>query len=275
MRRGHRVGRWLWLLASLLSSCDRVPPATAVAGPAVEAAAREPFEPPASDGWGRAEGLSYREFVRGSAAPDQPLPMVIILHGMGDQPGEHWFDAIPIDFPARVIMPQAPAPYLGGFSWFTYRVGDNEPHALGRGIAEAEGRLSRALAALRAERPTLGRPIVTGFSQGGMLSFALAVRHPEQLVLAVPISGTLPAPIWPAARAQNAPNTPIRALHGTTDTVVPFEPTRELVTELARLGFDASLQTFEGVGHTISPEMKPAIARSLREAVSQLRESRR
>jgi len=196
--------------------------------------------------------------------------MVIILHGMGDQPGEHWFDAIPIDFPARVIMPQAPSAYHGGFSWFTYRVGDNEPEALGRGIAKAADRLGRALAVLRRQRPTLGRPIVTGFSQGGMLSFALAVRHPDQLALALPISGTLPAPIWPTARGNAAPRPPIRALHGTTDTVVPIEPTRALVAELARLGFDVSLQTFEGVGHTIAPEMKPAIARSLREAVSQL-----
>jgi phospholipase/carboxylesterase len=250
-----------------------VPPAAGVAVPAVPAArsaAQEPFEPPASDGWGRAEGLVYREFVVGTAAPDQPLPMVIILHGMGDQPGEHWFDAIPIDFPARVIMPQAPAAYLGGFSWFTYRVGDNEPEGLGRGISAAADRLGRALAVLTAKRPTLGRPIVTGFSQGGMLSFALAVRHPDQLALALPIAGTLPVPIWPATRANAAPNPPIRALHGTTDTVVPFGPTRELVAELARLGFDASLQTFEGVGHTIAPEMKPAIARGLRQAVSQL-----
>lgn len=270
MWRGYRVGSWLWLLAGLLSSCDRLPPAAGIAAPAAQSAVREPFQPPGNDGWGRVEGLAYREFVRGAEAPDQPLPMLIILHGMGDQPGEHWFDAIPIAFPARVIMPQAPAPYLGGFSWFAYRMGDNEPLALGRGIAEAADRLGRALARLAVERPTLGRPIVTGFSQGGMLSFALAVRHPAELAFALPIAGGLPAPIWPEARAATAPNPPIRALHGTTDTVVPFAPTRDLVAELARLGFDASLQVFEGVGHTIPLEMKPAIARALNEAASRL-----
>jgi phospholipase/carboxylesterase len=157
MRRAYHVARFARLLAIILAGCDRAPPPSSE--PAVlsalsrTAAASSPgqrFQQPLPNGWGRAEGLEYREFVRGAAAPDQLLPLVMIIHGMGDQPGEHWFDAIPIDFPARIIMPQAPTPYLDGFSWFTYRVGDNEPQALGRAIAEMADRLARALTALQA-----------------------------------------------------------------------------------------------------------------------------
>jgi phospholipase/carboxylesterase len=276
MRRACHLAGFAGLLASILAGCDRAPPRSetgvlsASARTAAGTSPREPFEQPLPNGWGRAEGLEYREFVRGAAAPDAPLPMVMIIHGMGDQPGEHWFSAIHIDFPARVIMPQAPTPYLDGFSWFSYRVADNEPQALGRAIAEMADRLARALTALQAHRPTVGRPIVAGFSQGGMLSLALAVRHPEQVQLALPIGGMLPGPIWPHDRAATTANPPIRALHGEQDSVVPIGPTHDLVAQLQRLGYDASLQAFDGVGHSISPAMQPVIEQALTEAARRL-----
>lgn len=253
------------LLLCLLAGCDRPQqvsqPAAPRSGPAVQqsAAAASSFRAPGTDGWGMVDGLHFQEFVVGGGRADQALPMLVMIHGMGDQPGEHWLRLFRAVGPLRIIMPRAPRPYGSGFSWFEYRVGDNEPVALGQGIAAEADHLARALPVLVAERPTVGLPLVAGFSQGGMLSFALAVRHPQRLALAVPISGTLPAPIWPAARDADAANPPIRALHGTTDTVVPIAPTQELVAHLERQGYDATLRIFEGVGHVITADMQAAL----------------
>ena len=153
-----------------------------------------------------------------------------------------------------MVLPQAPTPYGDGFAWFEYRFRDQDPDALAQGIAEASDRLARMLNVLVKQRPTRGRAVVCGFSQGGMLSFALALRHTELLRYAVPISGMLPPRLWPE-RSPRGRSVPLHALHGTADTVVAFDADQRLVAHLRQLGYPAELSVFEGVGHTIAPAM--------------------
>jgi phospholipase/carboxylesterase len=88
-----------------------------------------------------------------------------------------------------------------------------------------------------------------------MLTFALALRHPELVAIAHPISGYLPRALWPRAPAAGARVAPIRAAHGTADDIVPFAPTHRMVRALSARGFDVTLRSFEGVAHTQSREM--------------------
>lgn len=253
-----------------LAGCSR----DAVAAPAGNekpAAGREAgYRAPDSEGWGSAAGLEFLELVTPGASRTDKLPMFIIIHGMGDKPSSGWIDGFDFGRPARVIMPRALEPYHGGFSWFAYRARDNAPDALARGIAHAAERISALLQVLPAQRPTEGRPIVLGFSQGGMLSFALALRYPERLRFALPISGILPEPLWPKSGPKGA-RIPIRALHGTADDLVPYAPARELVQHLSALGYDASLEAFEGAGHTIDARMQTRANALLSEALTQTR----
>ena len=43
-------------------------------------------------------------------------------------------------------------------------------------------------------------------------------------------------------------------MHGTADTTIPLEPTRELFARLGDMGFDVELVEFEGVQHVISDD---------------------
>jgi phospholipase/carboxylesterase len=254
-----------WLLLAACGPSD----SCAAESSGARAAAAPEFQAPDARGWGSVQGFRYLELVHGGARAEQRLPMVVLIHGLGDRPRQAWFDALKLDVTARVVMPEAPTPAGDGFSWFPFRVGQNEPKALARGISAACERLARAVETLRAERPTLGKPIVGGFSQGGMLSFALALRHPELIAFALPISGALPEPLWPEAHAPaGAPA--IVALHGTADTIVPFEPTRRLVERLHGLGYDASLLSYAGVGHAIAEPMLPSIRARLSAAVNRV-----
>jgi phospholipase/carboxylesterase len=223
---------------------------------------------PGADGFGRAAGIRYLELIRGAADASQPLPMVVMIHGLGDRPRRELFDLVAVQVPARIILPQAPTPIGDGYSWFDYHVGENDPQQLAQGIAAAEARLALALSALRKLRPTVGRPVVAGFSQGGMLSFALALRHPQLVAFAQPISGTLPEPLWPQTPVLAGAFPPIRALHGTADHVVPIDTTRRLVAHLRVLGYDASLIEFAGVDHAITAEMQASVHATLSEAVA-------
>ena len=232
------------------------PSAPAARSPAPAPRAKAPtddFTPPDADGWGRAGSLRTLEVVRGGADPGDALPLVIVIHGLGDRAHAHWLHGL--DAPVRLVMPQAPTPYHGGFAWFPYRSAGSTPAQLADGIAAAAEQLADTIAIVARERPTRGKPIVTGFSQGGMLSFALALAHADRLSLALPVSGLLPRPLWPEARDGAVRHPPIRALHGDADTLVPTQNALDLVDHLKQLGFDAELGVHRGVAHTITPQM--------------------
>src|SRR5689334_18699335 len=120
VRRVAALGFVFILHACNARSARHPAPSTAGArsDAALPAEARAPFEAPGRDGWGRAGSLRYLERVLGGGDPAQPLPMVVMIHGMGDAPRLDWFTAADeIKVPLRLIMPQAPTPYYDGFSW--------------------------------------------------------------------------------------------------------------------------------------------------------------
>jgi phospholipase/carboxylesterase len=244
-------------------------PVTALPADAQVLEPRADAKPDAS-GWGVAAGLKYLEIVRGGAGADDTLPLLIVIHGLGDHPHPDWLYAIDLDpkLKARMILPQAPTPYGRGFAWFPYRFGDRNDVALAGGISEAEARLAQLIEALRAQRPTRGRAVVCGFSQGGMLSYALALAHPELVSFALPISGELPSPMWPAGRPKRGASPKIVALHGTTDTVVSFEADDAFAQHLRGKGYPITLLPFEGVGHHISEAMSARAKTELSAAIA-------
>lgn len=106
--------------------------------------------------------LDYRERVTAGGDPSKPLPMVIAVHGLGDRPESFagLFDSLPV--PVRVILPRGPIPWGRGASWFAIsRPPDAEMVAQMTRSADAIIALATTLAATR---PTVGRPILTGFS---------------------------------------------------------------------------------------------------------------
>jgi phospholipase/carboxylesterase len=123
------------------------------------------------------------------------------------------------------------------------------------GLSAAADRLAIAIRGWQSSA-TAGRPIVTGFSQGGMLSFALSAKYPSLIAEAVPISGLMPPSMiptpWPAA----APMPRIFALHGEADQRVPFDLSKMGVEKLRAAGVQAELKSYPGVGHTVSPDMR-------------------
>lgn len=182
-----------------------------------------------------------------SAAPPESLtvalgeggPEVLVLHGLGGEASSFStvFEGMP--GPARLLIPSAPYGWGSGRSWLP----------TGASLAD----LTAAADALAA---TLSQPVaVTGFSQGGALSFVLALRHPERILAAIPISGAMPMELVPAT-APTGGGPPIIALHGTEDAQVPISKTRKLVRTLHRRGFDATLRSYPGVGHSIPPQVR-------------------
>lgn len=247
---------------------DRGAPSAQAAAPVL---APEDPGPPPEPPWTTAAGLAYREVILGSADPEDPLPMIVAIHGLGDHPDnfQHLLDGFPE--PVRVILPRGlDAVPEGGFSWFPLRARDPDVDALSVGIRQAADRIAEGVRALSTSRPTLGKPVVTGFSQGGMLTFTLAVHHPDVVGHAVVVGGWLPPPLVPAAPPGGSPKPtwpPIVALHGTADVAVPFAPTEAAVQALVERGIATELLAYDGAGHMITEPMRRDLHDRLIDAV--------
>ena len=198
--------------------------------------------------------LEYVELVTGGAQTAQALPLIVAIHGLGDAPKNFaaLFDGFAV--PARIVVPQAPTPYHDGFSWFPLSHGLSTDESV-EGIRRSSALLAELIAWMKDHKKTIGRPIVTGFSQGGALSFALSIAHPELVGAAVPVGGWLPPPLWPdEGSPKRYPE--VHALHGADDTRVPVSGAQAVVSRMREVGRSAHIETFRGVGHSISEEMR-------------------
>jgi phospholipase/carboxylesterase len=244
----------------LLATCEgRKPPPAAPQVPTQatterkEAAESEPTRPSILEGI--AADVHYVELLTQGAPSNARLPMIVAIHGLGDEPRSFAEVVRDLPIPARVILPRALDPYEGGgYWWFSVRARDNDPEGLARGIDHAAEKVAAALRELVRKRPTIGKPIVTGFSQGGMVTFALAVHHPDVVGAAFPVGGLLPPQLLPQAPGAGGP--PIVALHGDADFAVPYETAQKTIDHLEKLGIDAKLRAYEGIGHQITPQMR-------------------
>lgn len=261
----------LALCTALCACAAERPPASSQAAPSTEEAAPAGFTPPDGAGFGRVGELVYLEEIFGDATPADTLPMLVLIHGRGDKAARGW---LPFSFsqPVRVIMPQAPLPFgEGGWSWFPNRALEATGPGgedLGRALGERAVQLAAAVAVLQRQRPTKGLPIVGGFSQGGMLSFTLAARHPHAFRAVVPIAGLLPEALF-ATEAPAPPLPPVLALHGTADPLVPIEGARNAVQHLTKIGYQAELREYPGVEHTITPQMLAVVQGWLNERLGE------
>ena len=203
------------------------------------------------------EGVDFIELFPGEA--DETAPLVVAIHGMGDKP-DNWIESWRT-FPAKaqIVLPRAFTKYGEGYSWFELRDGMTDAE-LGAEVGAAEEKLWAAIAKLAGAR----RLIVTGFSQGGILSFAIAARHAGQVVYAFPVSGSCPGPLLPKDKAKAAP---LVAFHGTADTVLAFKWGQGAVNAFKEQGNDATLKTYPGVGHTITPQMRADLWAELQKAL--------
>lgn len=250
--------RSVWILLGLVgcgaSSVSAPDPPPAAAEAVQSAATSDVPASAAEDGLEDLDGV-----LRGlQLGARDGRPVVVALHGRGDHPARfvrlasEWADV------AHVVVPAATSSYGSGFSWFHIRARQDDAS-----LAAAVDEAARRVVQLVNRRRPSGTPIVvTGFSQGGMLSFALATRPTPVVDGAVPMGGFLPRGLWPDAMPEGAP--PIFAVHGEADKVIPVEAPRATVAHLQSLGWKVSLETTPGVGHSLDAGMRQRVDGELR-----------
>lgn len=200
------------------------------------------------------DGIYFLEVVIGDATFEDELPMLVVLHGRGGSAQIPGGPFLGLTHPVRVIVPQASEHAGSGYEWLPVYVGQGLVDRLSSTLFAQASRVAALVRQLTSERHARGRVIVSGFSQGGLLSMTLALYHDDLIGEAFPLSCWLPPPLVPSYRRADLAYPRIRSMHGTADTTIPLGPTRDLFEQLAGLGFDVTLVPFDGVAHTISDD---------------------
>jgi phospholipase/carboxylesterase len=209
---------------------------------------------------GRIGNFDYIESIVGDVdSIDAELPLVVLLHGRGGRPSIP-YAGMAGDPPVRVFSPRAPDK-LGenGFTWFATWSTSGQTELLARSIVGRADELAPAIQAYSKLRPTRGKPIVAGFSQGGILTYALVTRYPHVFTAAFPVAGWIPEANLPQRPKKGSTFPLIHAMHGTIDKTVPFADGRATVDALGQLGIRVEFTEVPGVAHEVTPEMGQSV----------------
>jgi phospholipase/carboxylesterase len=183
-------------------------------------------------------------------------PLVVLLHGRGSDR----FDLAglaPVIAPGAVVVtPQAPhsgLPWGYGPGWAWYRfLGRNRPEP--ESFEASQEALGAFLSELPARLPVRTGPVVLGgFSQGGVMSMAYALRNPGAVPLVMNFSGFLADHPSVRPTAESVAGTRFWWGHGTQDPQIPFELAREGRGLLQSAGADLTARDY-AIGHGISPD---------------------
>jgi phospholipase/carboxylesterase len=177
-------------------------------------------------------------------------PLVVAMHGKGGSPERlaKLFDDFPIA--AEIALPRGFVADGNGYAWFAWPPGTSEDQ-LADAMTATDGKLWPAIVELAHGRPI----VVTGFSQGAMMTFELAAAHSHEIAFALPMAGALPAKLRPRTAAA-----PVYAVHGTADAAVEIDRARDTVGAFRAAGGQAELHELPGVDHDWKPMRDDVVA---------------
>lgn len=195
--------------------------------------------------------LQFREFI----TTDSPKRLMILLHGYGSNADDlislapDLVDALP---DTNFISPNAPFKFEAGFgnAYQWYSLIDRSESAKFAGALEASPYLVEFINQ-QLKRFNLGYAdlILSGFSQGGMMTLHNAIRFEEKILAAICFSGYLCDLDNLDSAIKSRPN--ILITHGDEDNVVPIEAAKNALAALIENNVPVEHFYSRGLGHGI------------------------
>ena len=198
---------------------------------------------------------------------------VIWLHGLGDS-GAGFAPVVPVlglqqNHSIRFVFPHAPEQAVTinqGYvmrSWYDIKSMDLHNRADMPGVLESE----TAVHALIQEQLDAGieanKIVLSGFSQGGVISLFTGLRYPQKLAGIMALSCYLPnADKLPEQLSEANQKTAILQHHGVEDDVVPMNAGKVAHDLLLTKGYNAQWKTYP-MPHSVLPEQLEDIGRWL------------
>lgn len=185
---------------------------------------------------------------------DAAHPTVVALHGWGAS-GLDLLGLAPYLAGGRfrVLCPQGsvevPLGPMAGYGWFPLTPGVTaDPADVSKGVDEVRRFLDAARRRHAIDPKTL---VLLGFSQGGVIAYALALAEPDRFAGLVVLSSWLPEPLVRTLPPRSREHLPTLVHHGAGDELIDVARGRESVETLRRLQVPVTYREFD-MGHEIN-----------------------
>lgn len=201
--------------------------------------------------------LSLEHIIRPSSLKVGKPPVLFMFHGYGSNEEDLFSFAPELQAELCIISVRAPYPMEPfGHAWYAINFDANQ----GKWSDDEQAIASREkiIAFIDEACKTYGlddnRITLLGFSQGTILSYAVALSYPEKIKNVIALSGYINEGILTKDFLdKNHQSLKIYTSHGQVDQVIPPEWAQRAPTFLKKLGIEHVYEEFP-VGHGVSPQ---------------------
>jgi phospholipase/carboxylesterase len=202
---------------------------------------------------GKSIQASLRHIVFLPSSVEGKFPTVIALHGRGADEN----DLVPLVMALGVseivvVTPRAPFAFpFGGYAWYNVvqeGIFDPETFETSRGL------LRKFVNEVKARYPVdPSRIILLGFSQGTVMSYAIALSSPSEFRGLAALSGYVPTSSDLHLPTTRLAGFPVFISHGTNDPLIPVQMGRGAAETLRTAGADVTYHEY-AMGHQVTEE---------------------
>lgn len=187
----------------------------------------------------------------------QNAPLLILMHGYGSDENDLFSFASELPEELFIISVRAPYPMQPyGNAWYAINFDEEQ----GKWNDNDQAKQSRDLIAKFIDEAIAEYPVnknnitLLGFSQGSILSYAVALTYPEKVKNIIALSGYLNKDILPEdIKSKDYSNLDFYCSHGSVDQVIPVDWARQTLPFLNSLNIKNAYSEFP-VGHGVSPQ---------------------
>ena len=184
-------------------------------------------------------------------------PLLLLLHGYGSNEADLFSFATELPDEYYIISLQAPFDLqYGSYAWYAINFDADASKFSDLDQARSSRNLVlTTLDELQRKYPIDAEAVaLIGFSQGAILSYAIALSYPDRIQRVAALSGYLNTEIAAEGFEKNKlANLQIYASHGTVDQVIPVEWARKSPEILTNLGVRVQFKEYP-IGHGVSPQ---------------------
>ena len=202
------------------------------------------------------KSLSLEHIIQKPTTPSEDkTPLLLLLHGYGSNEEDLFSFAPELPENYFIISAKAPIemqPY--GNAWYHISIdpdgvksSDNEGAKVARDMIATF--INEAVKEYDLDPYNV---TLLGFSQGTILSYAVALTYPEKVKNVIGLSGYINEDIIDLKSNPSYTHLNIYNSHGTVDQVIPLEAAQKTPDYLEKVGIKSSLSTFP-VGHGVHP----------------------
>lgn len=201
--------------------------------------------------------LSLEYLIREPKVKLETNRLLLLLHGYGSNEEDLFSFASELSEEYYIVSARAPYNLMhGSYAWYAINFdADQNKFSDNNQAIISRDSVAKFIDELVSNYPIDHKNVtLIGFSQGTILSYAVALSYPEKAQRVVAMSGYINPEILEENYLKNSfSNLQLFASHGTADQVIPVEWGRKAKPFLENLGIKVTYKEYP-IGHGVAPQ---------------------